>query len=228
MDEYRKKPHWTSDSDGEWAVCVPGDKVSPGTRITVFKADGSSHPAVIISYLELGDYGHLYDVDTSERDRMERADETLPLKIDWNSKSGEFLGSDGEIYETTLHSCTCQDFTKRGESCKHMYRLAQEIDTDKYSHEVDEAKQAALVKSLASKIVLLVTISLWVAVLALALLAFFATGWELRVIFVSLAIFTSIFAYAFYPGYNSSKTGKTSSSKKNGKQKKRTAERSNK
>ena len=130
MDDYRKKPHWTSDSDGEWAVCVPGDKLSPGTRITVFKADGSSHPVVVSNYLELGAYGHLYEVDTSERDRMRRADETVMLEVDKSKGKGTFVGSDGEIYTTTLSNCGCMDFKKRGQACKHMYRLSQELGAD--------------------------------------------------------------------------------------------------
>lgn len=36
----------------------------------------------------------------------------------------EVLGSRGGVYETTLNSCTCEDFQRRGLPCKHIYKLA--------------------------------------------------------------------------------------------------------
>lgn len=36
----------------------------------------------------------------------------------------EIQGSRGGVYETTLDSCTCEDFQRRGLPCKHIYKLA--------------------------------------------------------------------------------------------------------
>lgn len=33
-------------------------------------------------------------------------------------------GSSGDVYQTTLESCTCFDFASRQMPCKHMYRIA--------------------------------------------------------------------------------------------------------
>ncbi len=49
-----------------------------------------------------------------------------------NTFAAEFLGSSG-LYRTTLDDCTCIDFMRCGEPCKHMYKLAIEsgvIDPD--------------------------------------------------------------------------------------------------
>lgn len=41
--------------------------------------------------------------------------------------SSRISGESGEIYNVTLYSCTCKDFTIRKVPCKHMYRLASEV-----------------------------------------------------------------------------------------------------
>lgn len=38
--------------------------------------------------------------------------------------TAEILGTHGESYETTLDTCTCEDFQRRGLPCKHIYKLA--------------------------------------------------------------------------------------------------------
>ena len=60
MSNFRNEPHWTRDSSGEWAVCIPGRKINIGTYINVSKADGSSSSVIITDYVEKGSYGHLY------------------------------------------------------------------------------------------------------------------------------------------------------------------------
>lgn len=56
--------------------------------------------------------------------------ELTPLSIDTSTKSGRFVGSTGEIYDTTLCSCTCMDFEFNNETlaCKHILRLAMELN----------------------------------------------------------------------------------------------------
>lgn len=60
---------------------------------------------------------------------------TLPISINTKDFSGHFVTSalitsdeyDVLIYETTLSSCTCPDFKRRGGPCKHIYRLFYEL-----------------------------------------------------------------------------------------------------
>ena len=52
--------------------------------------------------------------------------ELTPLELSSENQSGRFVGSEGNIYQTTLDSCTCADFAIQGyaQPCKHMLRLA--------------------------------------------------------------------------------------------------------
>lgn len=38
--------------------------------------------------------------------------------------SAEIQGTQGDIYQTSLDRCTCEDFQRRGLPCKHIYKLA--------------------------------------------------------------------------------------------------------
>ena len=97
MGDYRKSPHWTRDSSGDWAVCVPGEPVDSGAKIIVSKADGTFEDVFIGVYLEEGKNGHLYTVDTSASDREYRARTTNLRKLDKKKKTAEFIGSEGEL-----------------------------------------------------------------------------------------------------------------------------------
>lgn len=62
--------------------------------------------------------------------RIQTASKIKPDRIaavDPGAKTGSFIGGTGELYETTLDSCSCFDFTSRGLPCKHVYRLAEEL-----------------------------------------------------------------------------------------------------
>lgn len=61
--------------------------------------------------------------------RQERARQAVltPLSLDKEHGTGTFHGTD-DTYETSLVSCQCEDFQKRFLPCKHMYRLAYELD----------------------------------------------------------------------------------------------------
>lgn len=62
-------------------------------------------------------------------ERMKRAFEIRRsmLSFDEVNKRATFVGRKGEVYETTLESCTCMDFIRRGFPCKHMYCLFQRL-----------------------------------------------------------------------------------------------------
>ena len=49
-----------------------------------------------------------------------------PVSISREEGRGTFSGSHG-VYQTTLESCTCADFSRRRLPCKHVYRLAIEL-----------------------------------------------------------------------------------------------------
>lgn len=51
-----------------------------------------------------------------------------PVSIDKENASGVFKGSGKEPYQVTLENCTCGDFHRAHLPCKHMYRLAAELD----------------------------------------------------------------------------------------------------
>lgn len=66
---------------------------------------------------------------TDEQKRLASAQQskTSPLSVDPTTKTGIFYGSGKEPYQTSLASCTCNDFVRRKKPCKHIYRLAMEL-----------------------------------------------------------------------------------------------------
>lgn len=70
-----------------------------------------------------------YLVDESRKKKALGGDLT-PFQVRYENQSARFVGSSGEIYDTTLDGCTCADFSiNLGMSgcCKHMIRLAMEL-----------------------------------------------------------------------------------------------------
>ena len=55
-----------------------------------------------------------------------RAAACTPLQVSQGGGTAEFKGSGG-VYQTSLNSCSCEDFRRRNLPCKHMYRLALEL-----------------------------------------------------------------------------------------------------
>ena len=66
--------------------------------------------------------------DQKKRIESAKSPKTTPDSIDKEKKSGVFAGSGVTPYLTTLDSCTCGDFFRRQLPCKHMYRLAIELE----------------------------------------------------------------------------------------------------
>lgn len=73
------------------------------------------------------------------------------VKIDRSSLRGEIQGSASIPYQTDLSGCTCPDFNIRKKPCKHMYRLALELELIAKFPEVDGAIEKAIVQSAAQK-----------------------------------------------------------------------------
>lgn len=63
----------------------------------------------------------------SQVDRQERAREATLTPLSISGLRAQFQGEE-EQYRTTLLTCSCPDFQKRHKPCKHMYRLAMELD----------------------------------------------------------------------------------------------------
>lgn len=67
------------------------------------------------------------EADQIKRQKSAESSKCTPLYIDEIDGIGKFQGSSGH-YTTTLLSCPCIDFSRRKSPCKHMYRLAMELN----------------------------------------------------------------------------------------------------
>lgn len=68
------------------------------------------------------------------------------VSIDRQNQTGEFVGSEGDLYYVTLNDCSCQDFKKRGKPCKHIYQLAMELGYKKEDAPIENCEQSKLKK----------------------------------------------------------------------------------
>lgn len=66
--------------------------------------------------------------DQKKRLASAKSTKTTPDEINREEQTGIFPGSGKIPYVTSLVSCTCGDFTRRHLPCKHIYRLAIELD----------------------------------------------------------------------------------------------------
>lgn len=62
-----------------------------------------------------------------DKKKVERAKSVKILTLDKENCALECIGSGGEIYQVSLSSCTCTDFARKHDACKHMIRLAMEL-----------------------------------------------------------------------------------------------------
>lgn len=70
---------------------------------------------------------HAADADEEKRLASAQQSKTSPISIDKEHETGVFYGSGKEPYQTSLASCTCNDFVRRKKPCKHVFRLAMEL-----------------------------------------------------------------------------------------------------
>jgi hypothetical protein len=82
--------------------------------------------------MEIKQFGNWDSSVHSEEDSVKRINSAskavcTPASIDREAETGNFSGSSGE-YKTSLSSCTCIDFIRRKKPCKHIYRLAMELN----------------------------------------------------------------------------------------------------
>ena len=74
-------------------------------------------------------WGELNHNDYHKLARQQRASKAslTPLDIDAKKGVAHFRGAERD-YKTTLSTCECMDFQRHALPCKHMYRLAYELD----------------------------------------------------------------------------------------------------
>lgn len=74
-------------------------------------------------------WGNLNHNDEYKLIRQERACKAslTPLDLDFKKGFAHFRGAEQD-YKTTLSTCECMDFQRHALPCKHMYRLAYELD----------------------------------------------------------------------------------------------------
>lgn len=70
---------------------------------------------------------HPADADEEKRLTSAQQSKTSPISIDREHETGVFYGSGKDPYQTSLASCTCNDFVRRKKPCKHVFRLAMEL-----------------------------------------------------------------------------------------------------
>lgn len=68
------------------------------------------------------------DYDQKKRIESARKASTTPTTVDRDEMFATFKGSGKEPYITTLEECSCRDFFVRRLPCKHIYRLALELE----------------------------------------------------------------------------------------------------
>lgn len=85
------------------------------------------------------------DEYAQKRIKSAQSAKLTPVNVDEENLCGEFTGSHGR-YTTSLVSCPCGDFRRGRRPCKHMYRLAMELNLLDMEYKTD-ASQRVLSKS---------------------------------------------------------------------------------
>lgn len=65
---------------------------------------------------------------SKQRQRQARALSCEIVSVNRDAMQCQFCGSSGDTYDTSLTGCTCPDFSEYQKPCKHMYRLAAELN----------------------------------------------------------------------------------------------------
>ena len=80
--------------------------------------------------MDFGSWDKTIHEDSEQLRRIARAKnaDVTPASVDHENKSALFKGSGKIPYEVTLDACTCGDFKSRKLPCKHVYRLALELE----------------------------------------------------------------------------------------------------
>lgn len=93
-----------------------------------------------------------FDPEQIKRQKSAVTAKLTPVSIDPITCSGYFKGSKS-TYSTTLNTCTCIDFSRRNLPCKHIYRLAHELNQFDLGTSVSSASSTILTKKEAMKLI---------------------------------------------------------------------------
>lgn len=98
--------------------------------------------------MRFGNWNEKIHDEKEQRTRYSRAcsSDKKFVSIDRQNQTGEFVGSEGDLYYVTLNDCSCQDFKKRGKPCKHIYQLAMELGYKKEDAPIENCEQSKLKK----------------------------------------------------------------------------------
>lgn len=106
-----------------------------------------------MNFNEIWDYSIHSDSEQIKRQKSAIVAKLTPVSIDPATFSGSFKGSRSSAYSTTLKSCTCVDFSRRNLPCKHIYRLAHELNQFDLGNSVSSASSVVLTKKEAMKLI---------------------------------------------------------------------------
>lgn len=70
---------------------------------------------------------HLEKKQISKQKKALGAD-LSPLEVDYTENSAVFVGTSASRYHTWLNECECESFQRDRAPCKHIYRLAMELE----------------------------------------------------------------------------------------------------
>lgn len=73
--------------------------------------------------------------------RQNRLSDISISRLDNNSQTCYAKGKSGESYFVTLAECSCSDFMRRHLPCKHMYKLATELEEKKYLYKHERSTE---------------------------------------------------------------------------------------
>ncbi len=66
--------------------------------------------------------------EQQKRVKSAQSKKVTPTSVNTENKTGVFGGSSKTPYQVTLDKCTCADYIRRKLPCKHIYRLAMELE----------------------------------------------------------------------------------------------------
>ena len=106
-------------------------------------------------------FNDIHDTDEQKKRAKSACSPKLtPLSVDQINESAVFQGSNKK-YNTTLESCQCVDFGRRKKPCKHMYRLAMELNlfSGDFCSDISASKQRTAVMSFSDFLDIVETLS---------------------------------------------------------------------
>lgn len=126
----------------DWGFVTSKNDFIQGETVEVDVWNGTLLKVVVVSFLGDTEHGRLYlakregEPDLSPQIKRYNSSKKVKVIDIWrDSEDGIFEGSGGKEYHASLDSCDCRDFVTRKIPCKHMYKLATELDAFNWPEE---------------------------------------------------------------------------------------------